>query len=100
LAARPDKRLSIVWFAVLYILNLTLLGKQIAPAIFSTLDSRQYSLIFQKQKHPRGVLLVFGAGERGHSLHTSTSIKSHHFTRFSGILGHFCVIFYALPDLL
>ena len=26
----------------------------------------------------------FGAGERGHTLHASTGIKTHHFTRFSG----------------
>jgi len=37
LAARPDKRLSIVWFAFIPFCLLTITGKQIAPAIFSTL---------------------------------------------------------------
>ena len=41
---------------------------------------------------------LFGAGERGHTLHASTGIKTHHFTHFLGIFGCFCVIFYALPD--
>jgi len=53
------------------------------------------------QKRTRlGCVCLFGAGERGHTLHTSTGIKTHHFTHFFGIFGRFCVIFYALPDCL
>ena len=46
LAARPDKRLSIVWFAVILVGVFTMMGKQIAPAIFSTLKSAQ---IYERQ---------------------------------------------------
>ena len=42
LAARPDKRLSIVWLAVLPICNFTFSSQQFALANFSTLKSHQY----------------------------------------------------------
>ena len=60
-------------------------------------EKKQNTLPYTLQSKVVEVCL-FGAGERGHSLHTSTGIKTHHFTRFSGILGCFCVIFYALSN--
>ena len=47
LAARPDKRLSIVWFAYGFWFVPINAGKQIALAIFSTLKSVQSSKSIQ-----------------------------------------------------
>jgi len=46
-------------------------------------------LSIPKTKAPKKGAFAFGAGERGHSLHTSTGIKTHHFTHFLGIFGLF-----------
>ena len=60
-------------------------------------DKKQNTLPYPLQFKVVEVCLV-GAGERGHSLHTSTGIKTHHFTHFSGISGYFWIFFYAFPD--
>ena len=101
LAARPAKRLSTVCFALLLTRFPSSVGKMLALARSSTLDSRRNTLILPKRKtHRVGCVCLFGAGERGRSLHTSTGIKTHIFTHFSGISGCLWVFFYALPDCL
>ena len=62
-------------------------------------DKKQNTLPYPYNFKVVEVCLV-GAGERGRSLHTSTGIKTHIFTHFSGISGCFWVFFYALPDCL
>ena len=54
LAARPAGQLLIVHFAVKFFVIDTISGKTLTLVRGSTLDSRQYSLIFQKEKRPVG----------------------------------------------
>ena len=60
-------------------------------------DKKQNTLPYTLQVKVVEVCLV-GAGERARNRHTATGIKTHIFTRFSSILGHFCVIFYPFSN--
>ena len=59
LAARPAEQLSIVHFAVKLFVLLSKSGKTLALARGSTIDSRQYSLDFQKEKRALRVRFSF-----------------------------------------
>ena len=60
-------------------------------------DKKQNTLPYTLQVKVVEVCLV-GAGERGHSLHTSHAVKTYILTQKTPKIRHFCVIFYVLPD--
>ena len=60
-------------------------------------DKKQNTLPYPLQFKVVEVCLV-GAGERGHTLHASTGIKTHILTQKTPKNRRFCVVFYSYRD--